>query len=119
LTFGFRVADMQREFSVSHIRRLSDLADDDLVELLRVSRRGAATGFEREGFAEQDRCLSFQFGMRYHQQGFEFARDASDPFSDAELTRPSRNASWRHTLQYGFDLELEPEPWSSAASPSA
>jgi N-methylhydantoinase A len=109
-TFGFLVADMQREFSVSHIRRLSDLAHHDLAELLRGVEASGRDWLEREGFAEQDQCLSFQFGMRYHQQGFELPVTHPDPFSDAELIASlAERFVAAHTLLYGFDLELEPE----------
>ena len=109
-TFGFLVADMQREFSASYIRRLSDLAHDDLVELLRGVEASGREWLEREGFAEGDQRLSFQFGMRYHRQGFELPVTHPDPFSDSELIASlAERFVAAHTLLYGFDLELEPE----------
>ena len=44
-TFGFLIADMQREFATSHIRRLAGVAAGDLAAILDDLRASARRGF--------------------------------------------------------------------------
>jgi N-methylhydantoinase A len=109
-TFGFLVADMQREFAASHIRRLAEVSAADLTGILRDLEANALEWLEREGFAPTEQRLSFQFGLRYYQQGYELPVTHPDPFSDAVLVESlGERFVAAHDRVYGFELELEPE----------
>jgi N-methylhydantoinase A len=109
-TFGFLVADMQREFARSHIRRLDDVAETELIAILRELEATASEWLDRQGFAETKRLLSFQFGMRYHQQGFELPLTHPAPFTDPDLRSSlAERFVAAHERLYGFELDLEPE----------
>jgi N-methylhydantoinase A len=109
-TFGFLVADMQREFATSHVRRLADVSAADLAAILGDLEASARGWLEREGFGEADQRLVFQFGMRYYQQGFELPVTHPDPFADPDLGASlAERFVAAHARLYGFELELEPE----------
>ncbi len=109
-TFGFLVADMQREFATSHIRRLADVTAGDLAAILDDLQARAIAWLREHGFADAEQQLSFQFGMRYHQQGFELPVTHPDPFADGDLGASlAERFVTAHGLLYGFELELEPE----------
>jgi N-methylhydantoinase A len=109
-TLGFLVADMQREFARSHIRRLSDVESADLAAILGELDASSRAWLAEHGFPDSEQQLSFQFGMRYHQQGFELPVTHPDPFADSDLlTTLAERFVAAHGLLYGFELELEPE----------
>jgi N-methylhydantoinase A len=109
-TFGFLVADLQREFARSHIRRLADVTEAELTAILRDLETTASNWLESQGFAESERRLTFQFGMRYHRQGFELPLTHPEPFSDPELRSSlALQFAAAHERLYGFELDLEPE----------
>ena len=109
-TFGFLAADVQREFSRSHVRRLSALTPAELGEIVHELAGQAHRWLESEGFAAGEQRLAWQFGMRYFRQGYELPVVHDDPAADPEL--PSTLAGRfeeAHRRFYQFDLEVEPE----------
>ncbi len=109
-TFGFLVADVQREFARSHIRRLSELEDADVRVIMDELAKQGYGWLASEGFDEETRELSWQFGMRYYRQGYELPVVHDGPQDDPALleTLAARFVE-AHRHAYQFDLEIEPE----------
>jgi N-methylhydantoinase A len=109
-TFGFLVADVQREFSQSFIRRLSRVDQRDLLRVIGELNDAATSWLSTRGFGEGQRELTFQFGMRYFRQGYELPVIHSDPSDDRDLLDTlKRNFSAAHARTYQFELDVEPE----------
>ena len=109
-TFGFLVADMQREFAASHIRRLSRLSREELVELVNDLAGQGRDWLAARGFEPDDQRVSFQFGMRYTRQGYELPVLHADPAADPQLlTTLADTFAEVHRRTYDFELNLEPE----------
>jgi N-methylhydantoinase A len=109
-TFGFLAADVQREFSRSHIRRVSTVTRGDLEAIVDELAGQARCWLQAEGFEDGDQRLVWQFGMRYFRQGYELPVIHADPAADPDLpaTLAARFAE-AHRRFYQFDLEVEPE----------
>ena len=109
-TFGFLAADVQREFSRSHIRRLSSVTGPEVAAIVAELAADARGWLEAEGFASDEQRLAWQFGMRYYRQGYELPVTHDDPAADPDLisTLAARFVE-AHRRFYQFDLEVEPE----------
>jgi N-methylhydantoinase A len=109
-TFGFLVADVQREFARPLVRRLSLLSRADVLDVVRELAEEANEWLEQQGFAAEDRHVSYGFGMRYFRQGYELPVPHADPAGDsALLTALAERFVDLHRQTYQFDLEVEPE----------
>ena len=109
-TFGFLVADVQREFARSRIRRVSQLSRDELLEIVGELQGKAQGWLEGQGFAPEDRGVAWQFGMRYFRQGFELPVGHDDPAGDPDLLAALATGFVEaHRRTYAFDLAVEPE----------
>jgi len=109
-TFGFLVADVQREFAASLVRRLSRLSRTELVELVDALFEQGQAWLAARGFGPDARRISFQFGMRYTRQGYELPVVHADPAADPKLLSTLAEAfAQAHRRTYQFELELEPE----------
>ena len=109
-TFGFLVADVQREFARSHIRRLSELSLDDVRSIVANLEAEAHVWLEQQGFPETERSLTWQFGMRYFRQGYELPVGHDDPTGSESLLEELAAAFVEaHRQTYAFDLPVESE----------
>jgi N-methylhydantoinase A len=109
-TYGFLVADVQREFSRSHVRRLSRIDEKQLLTIVADLTEAARGWLESRGFDEPNRELTFQFGMRYFRQGYELPIIHSDPENDPQLLQTlSSGFAEAHGRTYQFELDVEPE----------
>jgi N-methylhydantoinase A len=109
-TYGFLVADVQREFSRSYVRRLSRVNERELLDVLAELSGAAATWLTSRGFGEGDRELSFQIGMRYFRQGYELPIAHEDPAGDPKLLETLADRFVEaHLRTYQFELAFEPE----------
>jgi N-methylhydantoinase A len=109
-TLGFLVADMQREFGRSRIAPLAGLGQDELIALVDDLERDAMAWLDGHSIPAEDRRLTFQFGIRYAQQGYELPVMHEDPRGDADLAATlARLFEEAHERTYRFTLELEPE----------
>jgi N-methylhydantoinase A len=109
-TFGFLIADVKREFARSLVRRLSALTSDEIKAVLAEIETNARGWLEEEGFTDSEQRLSWQFGMRYHRQGYDLPVRHDDPLGDADLlgTLAARFDNV-HARSYQFRLDVEPE----------
>ena len=109
-TYGFLVADVQREFSRSYVRRLSRVNHRELLDVLAELSEAAAAWLASRGFGEDDRDLSFQIGMRYFRQGYELPILHGDPAGDPTLLKTLADRFVEvHLRTYQFELAAEPE----------
>ena len=109
-TFGFLVADVQREFARSRIRRVSQLPRDELLEMVSELDGQAHAWLEAQAFTPGDRGVAWQFGMRYFRQGYELPVGHDDPATDPDvLAALATGFIAAHRRTYGFDLDVEPE----------
>ena len=109
-TLGFLVADVQREFARSHIRRLSRLAADEVNAMVRQLADQAHGWLDAQGFAAAERTVTWQFGLRYFRQGYELPVGHDDPLGSANLLDElAAGFIDAHRRTYAFDLPVEPE----------
>jgi N-methylhydantoinase A len=109
-TLGFLIADVQREYASSLVRRLSALSREEVQAALVQLERQATRWLRGEGFTHAEQRLSWQFGVRYHRQGYELPVPHDDPLADADLlgTLAARFDDI-HARSYQFRLDVEPE----------
>ncbi|QEC47284.1 hydantoinase/oxoprolinase family protein [Baekduia soli] len=109
-TYGFLVADVQREFSRSYVRRLSRVDEAELRGIVGELAAEANAWLTDRGFDAADRDLGFQIGMRYFRQGYELPIVHADPAGDPHLLDTiARRFVAQHRQTYQFELEIEPE----------
>ncbi|MFQ5426067.1 MAG: hydantoinase/oxoprolinase family protein, partial [Gaiellales bacterium] len=109
-TYGFLIADVQREFARSCIRRVSKLEASAVAAVIDELATRGASWLEREGFEPSERRLEWSFGMRYHRQGYELPVHHPDPAGDPDLLQTlAQGFVAAHRQTYGFDLDIEVE----------
>jgi N-methylhydantoinase A len=101
---------MQREFARPLVRRLSQLARDEVEQLVGELEIEAHAWLDDQGFSPGDRLLGYGFGMRYFRQGYELPVPHPRPNADANLldTLMERFVEL-HEQTYQFRLDVEPE----------
>jgi N-methylhydantoinase A len=109
-TFGFLVADVEREFARSHIRRLSQLTRQELLEITDALAAEANAWLDAQGLDPTGRSLEWQFGMRYYRQGYELPVAHPSPArAEGLLEELTRGFVEAHQRTYAFELDAEPE----------
>ncbi|HEX5995656.1 MAG TPA: hypothetical protein VFY84_10990, partial [Jiangellales bacterium] len=71
--YGDATTSVREEAARTHIRRFSELTDDELRAMLVDLAEAAAATVTAEGAPRSEQTVSYQVDIRYHGQGFEIS----------------------------------------------
>lgn len=108
---GFLHADIRTEFSRTLIRTIARTNLPELRKMMDELGKQARQWLKSENIPSSRQRVQFQFDMRYHRQGYEFAIDVqpSALAQPAGLERIVENFKSVHQRNYAFNIDHEIE----------
>ncbi|MFS8478954.1 MAG: hydantoinase/oxoprolinase family protein [Micromonosporaceae bacterium] len=119
--YGDATTGVREEAARTHIRRFSELTDDELRGMLLELAASAAETVTAEGVSRAEQTVTYQVDIRYHGQGFEIAVPVDlDAFDGAGGGLRALGAAFdaEHQRLFSFLLRNEHELVSMRAAVS-